>query len=98
MQNIRDTIGHLADLNQEVSAASREQSEDIENINKSLADIDRVTQQIAASAEETASSSQELASQVTDVNEMIDILFNIVESRHTTRQQTGTDSLTALPA
>ena len=87
LTNIRDTIGQLADLTQEVSAASREQSEDIENINKSLAEIDRVTQQIAASAEETASSSQELASQVTDVNEMVDILFNIVESRHTDRQQ-----------
>ena len=87
LTSIRDTIGQLADLTQEVSAASREQSEDIENINTALAEIDRVTHQIAASAEETASSSQELASQVTDVNDMIDILFNIVETRHTDRQQ-----------
>jgi methyl-accepting chemotaxis protein len=40
----------------EVSAASLEQSQGIDQINKAVAEMNRVTQQNAASAEELASS------------------------------------------
>jgi methyl-accepting chemotaxis protein len=56
-------IRKTAELIQEVSAASREQSTGIEQSNKALQDLDRVTQQNAAAAEEMAATAGELSSQ-----------------------------------
>ena len=57
--NIRKT----AELVQEVSAASREQATGIDQTNKALHDLDRVTQQNAAAAEQMAATASELSSQ-----------------------------------
>jgi len=57
--DIRKTAG----LVQEVSSASREQSAGIEQTNKALQDLDRVTQQNAAAAEEMAATAGELSNQ-----------------------------------
>jgi methyl-accepting chemotaxis protein len=56
-------IRKTAELVQEVSAASREQSTGIEQTNKALHDLDRVTQQNASAAEQMAATSAELSSQ-----------------------------------
>jgi len=56
-------IRKTAELVQEVSAASREQSTGIEQTNKALHDLDRVTQQNAAAAEQMAATASELSSQ-----------------------------------
>ncbi len=56
-------IRKTAELVQEVSAASREQSTGIEQSNQALQDLDRVTQQNAAASEEMAATAAELASQ-----------------------------------
>ena len=46
----------VGELMREIAAASKEQSEGIEQINRATAEIDKVTQQYAASAGEIASS------------------------------------------
>ncbi|MBC7977644.1 MAG: HAMP domain-containing protein, partial [Myxococcales bacterium] len=56
-------IRKTAELVQEVSAASREQSTGIEQSNQALQDLDRVTQQNAAASEQMAATASELASQ-----------------------------------
>ncbi len=56
-------IRKTAELIQEVSAASREQATGIEQSNKALQDLDRVTQQNAAAAEQMAATAGELSSQ-----------------------------------
>jgi methyl-accepting chemotaxis protein len=56
-------IRKTAELVQEVSAASREQSTGIEQSNKALQDLDRVTQQNAAAAEQMAATAAELSGQ-----------------------------------
>jgi methyl-accepting chemotaxis protein len=56
-------IRKTAELVQEVSAASREQSTGIEQTNKALQDLDRVTQQNASAAEQLAATSAELSNQ-----------------------------------
>jgi len=56
-------IRKTAELVQEVSAASREQSTGIDQSNKALQDLDRVTQQNAAAAEQMAATATELSSQ-----------------------------------
>ncbi|MCE9580498.1 MAG: MCP four helix bundle domain-containing protein [Deltaproteobacteria bacterium] len=56
-------IRKTAELVQEVSVASREQSAGIAQTNKALQELDRVTQQNSAASEELASTATELSSQ-----------------------------------
>lgn len=57
------SIKRTAELVQEVSAASREQSSGVNQINKAMGQVDQVTQRNASSAEELSSTAEELASQ-----------------------------------
>ncbi len=61
-------IKKSGDIAAEVAAASREQSQGVEQINGAVTQMDSVTQANAASAEEAASGSEELAAQA----EMLD--------------------------
>ena len=56
-------IARTADLVQQVSVASREQSAGIDQTNKALQDLDRVTQQNASAADQMAAGAGELSSQ-----------------------------------
>ena len=53
-------MGQLID---EIAAASEEQAQGIDQINRAVSEMDKVTQQTAASAEESASASEELTAQ-----------------------------------
>ena len=64
-------IRRTAELVQEVSAASREQSTGIEQTNKALQDLDRVTQQNAAAADEMAATAGALSSQAQQLQSAI---------------------------
>lgn len=57
------SIKMTADLVQEVTSASREQSSGVNQINKAMAQVDQVTQRNASSAEELSSTAEEMASQ-----------------------------------
>lgn len=57
------SIQKTAELVKEVSAASREQSSGVNQINKAMAQVDQVTQRNASSAEELSSTAEEMASQ-----------------------------------
>ena len=57
------SIKKTADLVQEVSSASREQSSGVNQINKAMAQVDQVTQRNASSAEELSSTAEEMAAQ-----------------------------------
>jgi methyl-accepting chemotaxis protein len=61
----------VADLVEEISLASKEQSTGIEEINSGLDQIDQVTQSNTANAEESASASEELASQAQQLKALI---------------------------
>jgi len=70
--------GKIAGLIDEIAAASGEQAQGIGQINKAVAEMDKVTQATAASAEESASASEEMNAQalqlrdfVADLNGMI---------------------------
>jgi methyl-accepting chemotaxis protein len=55
----------------EISAASKEQSQGVGEVNMAVGQMDKVTQSNAANAEETASAAQELYSQVGDLQAVI---------------------------
>ena len=55
--------GKVAQLIDEIAAASQEQAQGIDQLNRAVSEMDKVTQQTAANAEESASSSEELNGQ-----------------------------------
>lgn len=65
--NIRKT----ADLVQEISAASREQSNGAEQINTAISQLDQVIQQNASASEEMASVAEELTGQAQELQQTI---------------------------
>jgi methyl-accepting chemotaxis protein len=69
------SIRRTAELVQEVSATSSEQASGVAQINKAMAQVDRVTQRNAASAEELSSTAEELASQAQALRTLVEF-FN----------------------
>ncbi|NVM23917.1 MAG: hypothetical protein HWN68_19330, partial [Desulfobacterales bacterium] len=61
----------VGELVSEIAAASNEQSEGIEQVNKAMAEMDKITQKNAANAEESASASEEMNAQSEALNSMI---------------------------
>ncbi len=71
-KEVAESSAKVADLVNEITAASTEQSEGIEQINLAIVDMDKVTQQNAAGTEELSSQAEELGYQV-------GVLLEIVE-------------------
>jgi methyl-accepting chemotaxis protein len=71
-------IGSIID---EIASASQEQSHGIEQINKSVAEMDKVTQQTAVNAEDSASASEEMNSQAEKLKYFIRDLTVLVDGK-----------------
>ena len=63
LEEIVNSISKTSDLVGEISAASAEQAQGIDQVNSAMSQMDKVTQQNAANAEESASAAGELKSQ-----------------------------------
>jgi len=80
-QRYRDvaiSVGKMAELMEEIVGASQEQTNGIEQINKAVGEIDKVTQQNAASAEQSASAAQDLLKEAEVLKKVVDELSLIV--------------------
>ena len=75
---IVDNVKKMADLVSQISSASREQAEGVNQVSKAVTEMDQVTQQNAANAEETASASEELNAQSEGLNNIVSDLVKIV--------------------
>ena len=64
-------IGKVSDLVADIAAAAREQTAGIDQVNKAVAEMDKVTQQNAASAEESSSAASELSGQAEELSAMV---------------------------
>jgi len=78
LKNITGGIKKVTDLMGEVSAASDEQAQGVEQVNTAVAQMDQVTQQNASNAEESSSASEELASQAQEMQRIVDELSAMV--------------------
>ncbi|MCP4641925.1 MAG: hypothetical protein GY851_15900 [bacterium] len=78
LRQISEGIGKVNQLISEVTAASNEQAQGVDQINTAVAQMDRVTQANAASSEEAASASEELSAQAETLNDMVGTLASIV--------------------
>jgi methyl-accepting chemotaxis protein len=66
-----DSVVKVTDIVGEIAAASQEQAHGVEQVNRAVADMDRVVQQAAANSEESSSSAQELASQSQELASLV---------------------------
>jgi methyl-accepting chemotaxis protein len=75
---VEESAMKVAELVGEIAAASREQSEGVDQVNIAVADMDKVVQQNAANAEESASASEEMNAQAEQMKGMVHELMVIV--------------------
>ncbi len=68
MSESQAKVSHLVS---EISAASRELAQGIDQVNKATSEMDKVVQQNAANAEESASASEELSAQSTQMKDYV---------------------------
>jgi methyl-accepting chemotaxis protein len=68
MKEIVQAIDHVTDIMTQISTASVEQSEGIQQVNLAIRQMDDVTQQNAALVEETAASAEALEEQTERLN------------------------------
>ena len=75
---ITDSSVKAKGLVDEVSVASRQQSQGIEQVSQAIAQMEKVTQTNAASAEESAAVSQELSAQAEEASSVVKKLMDLV--------------------
>jgi len=78
LNEIIDGIEKLGGLIQEVSMASDQQSQGINEINCAVGQLDQLTQTNAASAEESASASEEMSGQARELDKMVQALASLL--------------------
>ncbi|MGR3293189.1 MAG: methyl-accepting chemotaxis protein [Candidatus Scalindua sp.] len=74
LEEIVKNVAKVSDLTKEITNASVEQSEGIDQVGKAVQQMDEVTQQNAANAEETASASEEMSAQAQTLKDQVNIL------------------------
>jgi methyl-accepting chemotaxis protein len=72
LEKIVASVKKVSDIVAEIAAASREQSSGIEQVNRSVMQMDELTQQNAALVEQATAASQAMAEQVRGLNQMLE--------------------------
>ena len=75
---VGQSVSKANELVGEIAAASNEQSQGIDQINKAVAEMDKVIQQNAANAEESASASEEMNAQAEQMKSFVGDLMALV--------------------
>ena len=76
---VAGSASKVGELLGEISAASQEQAQGIDQINRAVTEMDKVTQQTAASAEESASASEEMNAQSEQMKFIASTMARIVD-------------------
>ena len=76
--DIAQSATKMGDLVAEIAAASNDQAQGVEQINRAVNEMDKVVQQNAANAEESASASEELSAQAEQMKGVVNDLLNLV--------------------
>jgi methyl-accepting chemotaxis protein len=73
MSEVVDSIGKVADIMTDISAATAEQTHGIEQANRAIMDMDGVTQQNAALVEEAAAAAQAMQQQASELARLVSV-------------------------
>ncbi|HEY3330844.1 MAG TPA: Cache 3/Cache 2 fusion domain-containing protein [Capsulimonadaceae bacterium] len=65
------SVNMVADMISEISNSSREQAEGIEQVNKAVMDMERITQQNAALVEQATAATHSMSDQATELNHLV---------------------------
>ncbi|MEW6593605.1 MAG: methyl-accepting chemotaxis protein [Thermodesulfobacteriota bacterium] len=76
--SVSDSIARVETLVNEITTASKEQANGIDQLNTAVSTMDQVTQQNAANAEEAASSSEELSGMADQMRQHVTALIGLV--------------------
>ena len=87
MGKIVATIGSISQLNEEISAATAEQAQGINQISKALNELDTSTQQNASLAEQVASSLENMNEQTSGLNNLVSVLTEVVDGQGQIRSE-----------
>jgi methyl-accepting chemotaxis protein len=80
-------IAHkVSGLVEEIAAATQEQSLGIDQVNKAVLDMQRVTQESSASAEESAAASKEMSAQAGQMKDFVSSLVSLTEGNGRRKQ------------
>lgn len=79
---VSNSSAKVGELVAEIAVASREQAQGIEQINKAVAEMDKIVQVNAAGAEESASASEEMTAQAEEMKRLVDGLIAVIGRRH----------------
>jgi methyl-accepting chemotaxis protein len=71
MEEIVSSVKRVTDIMAEISAASQEQSGGIEQVNRAVTQMDKITQQNAALVEQAAASAKSMEEQTSALSEMV---------------------------
>ncbi len=78
LSGIVDSIKKVTDLVAEIAAASSDQAQGVEQVNKAVSEMDKVTQQNAANAEQSAAAAEELSAQAESFDDVVSELIALV--------------------
>ncbi|HEY0845769.1 MAG TPA: methyl-accepting chemotaxis protein [Noviherbaspirillum sp.] len=81
MSQIVSSVKHVADIMNEITAASQEQSTGLEEINRAIAKMDELTQQNAALVEQAAAAAQSMHDQAAKLTRAVSV-FNTGANGH----------------
>ncbi len=73
----------------EITSATNEQAQGVDQVNTAVAQMDKVTQSNAATAEQAASAAEELSAQANSLHGMVEELVGMVEGGHGHRNGNG---------
>ena len=94
---VADSSDKVGALVAKIASASSEQSQGIEQVNQTLASMDRVVQSNAASAQESAAASEELRSQVETMRGLVRELSGFVGGINGIERETKKAAPTSVP-
>jgi len=86
---VGESSAQVAHLIAQITQASAEQAQGVEQVNTAVSQMDKVTQQTAANAEESAGAAQELTAHAQAVKTMVDELVSLVGGRRSAEKGTA---------
>jgi methyl-accepting chemotaxis protein len=89
---VAGSASKVGDLVGEIAAASREQAQGIEQVNRAVGEMDKVVQQNAANSEESASGAEKMNAQAENLKRIVEDLGAMVDGS-SRRKKAKTDSV-----
>lgn len=90
---VATSANKVGELVAEIAAASNEQAQGIEQVNKAVADMDKITQQTAANADESASASEGMNAQAEQMKGFVKQLVSLIGGKVKSKTVSGQDSI-----